>query len=101
VTLEEAFNVIADNWGGKGCSRHIGGGLADYGGYFVGDWGERFIVAFPGNKFRIYEDSGRPCGKITIPQGRIAVRGLDDAPDCWWYCDLNGEKIEYNAEGGE
>jgi hypothetical protein len=89
VAEQHLFNQVADKWGGKGCRRV----LTETEGTFASDDHMLYRVAFPGQTMETFEDSGRPCGKVKVPAGRLYVRCITDAPDAWWSIDI--ELFEY------
>jgi hypothetical protein len=80
----DLFNQVADKWGGKDCPRKYTLDTCA----FVSNDGARYKVYWPGEKFPVVEDSGRPSGSITVKAGYLYVRCQDDAPDCWWSVDI-------------
>lgn len=87
-------NAIADNWGGKDCPR------SDNADVFVfrGDEGASlYYVWRPKQIALLAEDSGRPF-QHRVPEGKYLVRGMTDAPDCWWYVNDDGTYTDFQGK---
>jgi hypothetical protein len=55
----------------------------------VGRTGECYEVTLPGYNARLAEDSGQPFTR-RVPARKLLVRCRTDAPDAWWYVNLDG-----------
>ena len=88
--VEAALNAIADNWGGVGCSRN----RTAEGMEFTDSVGARYIAIGSGSTMPTYEDSGQPNDGVTVGQGEIMVRCIDDAPDSFWSVKLARKTIQ-------
>lgn len=86
MNTDTILNFIADKWGGLDSPR----GIADNGSlWFRDEDGSPYKAFLPGQRFPVIEDSGRPSGSIKVKAGKVYVRAIYDAPDCWFSVDLD------------
>lgn len=90
------LEAIADHWGGDGCTR------CEYDDVFRfhDDHGDAYAVWSPGQIARLAEPDGRPFNKAVL-KSQVIVRGLSDAPDCWWTVNLDGSYISLSGVAGQ
>lgn len=93
---DKLIQAITRYWGGKNTKVEE----AAIGVYsFRGDEGySRYEIRLPGTFARIYEDSGRPIEGFKVPESKVLVRCLTDAPDAWWYVGLDGSYRSFRGE---
>lgn len=98
---EPPFEVkaIAKRWGGENSvPRLVREGVwrfAETMENYSGAPGFIYEVHAPGVPMATFEDSGQPCGDVTLDEW--TVRALNDAPDSWWSITREGEYRGYSA----